>query len=271
MAPAFNVFVTGFGPFPSGDGERFEKNASHEVTKLLPSQLPPRSSSNPGDVQINIINPTATADGYVKTEYAYIRDYVKKLHAESKQYDLYLHIGMAYGWDFVSVERAAYQQIMTSSWAKNAHKRTGYYTTEDNAGKTVDDLGANPWTGVPIGLAPCFDIDATIEGAKTVLRSQSVFSDSKEAEIVIKQHEEAGTYCCGFIYYESMATKWKKKEKANVLFCHVPAETDKESLYRARDAIVAVIASATDQLLKQAKRETEMEAANQKGEATKKA
>ncbi|KAF2223271.1 hypothetical protein BDZ85DRAFT_249271 [Elsinoe ampelina] len=251
MAPVFNVFVTGFGPFPSGDGEKFEKNASHEVTKLLPSQLAPRSSSNPGDVQINIINPTAAPDAYVKTEYAYIRDYVKKLHADSKQYDLYLHIGMAYGWDFVSVERCAYKQIMTSSWAKNADKRTGYYTTKDNAGKTVLDLGPCPWDGVPIGLAPAFSIDDTIDRAKTVLRSQTAFAAEEDKEIVIKQHEEAGTYCCGFIYYESLANKWKKGEKANVLFCHVPGETDEKSLQRARDAIVAVIASATAQLIQE--------------------
>ncbi|PSK34585.1 hypothetical protein B9Z65_8911 [Elsinoe australis] len=250
-APTFNVFVTGFGPFPSGDGGQFSKNASHEVTKLLPSKLSARSSSNPGNADINIINPTSGEGAYVKTEYKFIREYCEKLHMENDDaIDLFLHVGMAYGWDFVSVERCAYKEVMTSSWAKNWKTRTGYYTTPDDSGKTVKDLGPCPWDDLPIGLSPCLDIDATIDGARLALQTKHAFGKQKETvPIVIKQHEEAGTYCCGFIYYESMAQRIKKGKKPNVLFCHVPGETDQLTLERARDAIVAVIASAANQLM----------------------
>ncbi|PNS14578.1 Pyroglutamyl-peptidase 1 [Sphaceloma murrayae] len=249
----FNVFVTGFGPFPKDDSEQFEDNASHEVTKLLPSRLAAGSASNPSAVEINILNPTAGEGQYVKVEYGYIRDYCRRLHGETTDsgdgqgVDLYLHIGMAYGWEFVSVERCAYKQGMTSSWAKNGKGRKGYYVLPDNAGRTVEDLGPCPWDGVPIGLAPMVDVDGVVEGARALVGAKELFEGRKGIEI--KQHPEAGTYCCGFIYYESLAHRWSKGREANVLFCHVPGQTDAGSLERARDGIVAVIAATVNQMV----------------------
>ena len=67
--------------------------------------------------------------------------------------------------------------------------------------------------------------------------------------LTVKAHHEAGSYCCGFTFYESLANCYIKKRTANVLFCHVPGETDRESLERARDSVLAIIVSAVDDLV----------------------
>ncbi|GAB7347138.1 hypothetical protein MBLNU459_g3261t1 [Dothideomycetes sp. NU459] len=276
-----NVFVTGFGPFPvhgggSNDGndggDKTHPNTSHLITKLLPSSLPAHSAANRSSTHINILNPTAGEGAYVKTEYAYIRQYTKQLHATSQQQqqqtvDLYLHIGMANGWDHVTVERRAYKQGFSSDWwggGSSSSSSAGtreYYTTADNAGKTARDAGACPWgADVPVGLATGVDVDAIVAGANASLSAaDGVQSDGAGVEgqgkpapppppLQVKPHHEAGSYCCGFIFYESLANRLVQGTRGEVMFCHVPGEFDQESLERGRDAIVAVIAAAVERL-----------------------
>jgi pyroglutamyl-peptidase len=65
--------------------------------------------------------------------------------------DLFIHLGEARGWNFVTVERVAYKQGMSSSWwGPNEEKQ--YYTMADNAGLTIKDVGPCPWDEVPMGL-----------------------------------------------------------------------------------------------------------------------
>lgn len=71
---------------------------------------------------------------------------------------------------------------------------------KDVEGKTVEDSGPNPWgEEVPMGLCTGLDIDNVVEGASKVLKT----SFGRD----VRAHEDAGTYCCGFIYYESLANK----------------------------------------------------------------
>ncbi|THV75365.1 peptidase C15, pyroglutamyl peptidase I-like protein [Aureobasidium pullulans] len=111
------VLVTGFGPFPRGNGKNYAQNTSHEITKLLPHTLSANSRFNPTGARIDIINPTSADGQAVKVEYAHIRDYVSGLHdTHGNNVDLILHMGMADGWNFISCERRAYKQTFTSCW-----------------------------------------------------------------------------------------------------------------------------------------------------------
>lgn len=139
----------------------------------------------------------------MRVEYAHIRSYTSALHtAHASDVDLIVHVGMADGWDFVSMERRAYKQGFTSCWGGRGGFGK-YYVIKDAAGKNINDTGECPWgEDVPVGLCTGLDVDGVVEGAKGLLeRCESV--SSRE----IKAHEDAGTYCCGFIYYESLANK----------------------------------------------------------------
>lgn len=73
---------------------------------------------------------------------------------------------------------------------------------KDAEGKTVEDAGPNPWgEEVPMGLGTGLDVDELVENASKVLKT--AFGRD------VRAHEDAGTYCCGFIYYESLANKVK--------------------------------------------------------------
>lgn len=186
-----------------------------------------------------------------------MRDFVKKLHEEyADKVDLILHIGMANGWNHVTVEQGAYRQDMSSSWWGDLAEE-GYYLKVDDAGQTVKDLKSMPWTNVPMGLRTALNAEKI---AQMAMLSQTMAGFGHElpingtsvrelTKVPIKMHDEAGPYLCGFIYYESMATCFVNNRRANVLFCHVPGETDEESLRRGRDAVVAIIGAAVGDLL----------------------
>jgi pyroglutamyl-peptidase len=107
---------------------------------------------------------------------------------------------MAEGWDFVSCERRAYKQGFTSSWATKSAGIGTYYTSKDAVGETVSDAGACPWDDtIPMGLATELNVDHVVEKAGQIL--STTFGRH------VRAHEDAGTYCCGFIYYESLANK----------------------------------------------------------------
>jgi len=89
----YSVIITSFGPFPNGRGGHYNINASNEIAKALPPHiefdLPPADSKDETTRQkegrrrrarVNILNPTAEQDAYVKTEYGYTRRYIQQLH-----------------------------------------------------------------------------------------------------------------------------------------------------------------------------------------------
>ncbi|KAH0378994.1 peptidase C15, pyroglutamyl peptidase I-like protein, partial [Aureobasidium melanogenum] len=212
------ILVTGFGPFPRGDGTNYAKNTSHEISKLLPQTLPARSQFNPTDHPITILNPTAAEGAAVRVEYAHIRDYTSALHTSSgATADLLLHLGMADGWNFVSCERRSYKQSFTSGWAGRLFKLGRYYMIKDAEGKTVEDAGPNPWgEEVPMGLGTGFDVDELVENA---------------------------------IANEAAKQKFTKQTPAEVLFCHVPGDLDRLNLHAAANSICAIMGAAAAQIL----------------------
>lgn len=247
--------------------------------------LPPTHPANPTTAHINLINPTAADGAYVRTEYAYIRTYAARLHARhTSDVDLFLHLGMAGGWDFVSVERRAYKQGFSSSWGGGRRGGGGaaqstYYMLPDAKGETVLDAPVCPWGDeVPIGLAPDLDIDAIVESARRMLASSeptahhsdedgngdgdvgtgvgtadstnTTTTTTTQGYVPVKPHHEPGGYGCGFMCYESLANKYVRGTKGDVVFCHVPGETDPDSLARACNTVMAIIGATVEDIMK---------------------
>ncbi|KAI8628183.1 hypothetical protein F5Y19DRAFT_438427, partial [Xylariaceae sp. FL1651] len=264
-----NVLITGMGPYPNGFGGRIDENTSYLVTTQLPRTLEPNTALNPSPSHINII----TLPHYVKTEYKYVRDFCKDLHQKhADDVDVFIHLGEARAWNWLTIERAAYKQGMSSNWWWAAEEKE-YYMGADDAGLTIKDIGPCPWEGVPMGLHSALDVDTIAEGARAVLKARYQFSkatsqdhdfqlagvadrvssdtvSSDRTPIQIKPHNEGGPYLCGFINYESLANRYVNKRDLNVLFCHMPGEADPANLNRTRDGILAIVVAAANEALR---------------------
>lgn len=163
---------------------------------------------------------------------------------------------MADGWDYVSIERRAYKQGFSSTfWGKREEK--AYYMLEDVAGKTVLDAPACPWgPDIPIGLSTDLDVDAIVAAANKRLQCPAEPAQTTgngipaDDHLQVKPHHEPGSYCCGFMYYESLANKLVNGTKAHVLFCHVPGETDQASLEKAKKSMLAIVGGAVEEMLR---------------------
>ena len=214
-------------------------------------------------------------------EYAYIRQYIQKLYDEYEDtVHLMLHLGMADGWDFYTVERFAYQEGFTSSWSGMSRSGKGYYCQiEDESGKTAEDIteaeGKGMWLNMPMGLSPSLDVDGVVTKSMEILKVDETETTLAAYEISrngidhtalqdtipsvtlgntanVVPHHEPGCYCCGFTYYESLATALTRpKRDIHVLFTHVPGESDERSLQRGRSAVLAIIGAACVQMADQ--------------------
>src|SRR5687768_14175005 len=108
-----------------------------------------------------------------------------------------------------------------------------------------------------MGLATGVDVEKVAGDAKRADNTESVRcqekTDGEEKErlkVQIIPHFEAGNYCCGFLYYESLATCLKRKLDTKVVFCHVPGWRDEARLKRGIDAICAIIGAICAQISK---------------------
>ncbi|KAH6717657.1 hypothetical protein BKA61DRAFT_732107 [Leptodontidium sp. MPI-SDFR-AT-0119] len=258
----YTVLVTGMGAYPDGHGGHYSAsdNTSHLVTQHLPSHIPASHPLNPTGLPIRILNPTSGPDSAVKSEYAYIRTYVKTLHAPSQEVnslDAIVHLGMADGWEWYTVEERAFKEGMSSTWWGESAE-AGYYMVLDDAGETVLDIKGEDegmWEDSPVGIMTRLDVDRAVRDAKRAVDSDCVddlkkVDVNKKLKVQIIPHFEAGNYCCGFIYYESLATCLKRKLDTKVVFCHVPGWRDEERLKRGADVVCAVIGAICNQMQK---------------------
>ncbi|KAH7413381.1 hypothetical protein BKA64DRAFT_660914 [Cadophora sp. MPI-SDFR-AT-0126] len=249
----YTVLVTGMGAYPDGLGGHYSAsdNTSHLITQHLPSHIPASHPLNPTNLPIRILNPTSGPNSAVKTEYAYIRSYTKTLHAESQKtnnLDAIVHLGMADGWEWYTVEERAFKEGMSSTWWGESAKE-GYYMVLDDAGETVLDIKGEDegmWKGSPMGLVTGVDVEKVVGDAKRAVNAE----DEEKLKIQIIPHFEAGNYGCGFIYYESLATCLKRKLDTKVVFCHVPGWRDEMRLKRGADVVCAIIGAICDQIPK---------------------
>jgi pyroglutamyl-peptidase len=166
--------------------------------------------------------------------------------------DAVIHLGQAVGFEFYTVEERAFNEKFTSTWGGATEEMEGYYLTPDGVGKTVRDIGVHEgrgmWDDVPMGLATRVDVPTIIDDVMGTINSEDVREGEKKMVLKVVPHFEAGPYGCGYTFYESLATCWKRKLDNKVLFCHVPGWADEERLKRGADVVCAIIGAVCKQI-----------------------
>lgn len=245
-------------PFPNGRGGYFRINTSHLITKLLPSHLSVLSPYNPTSLPIRILNPTSPDGQYVKCEYA-VRSFIQDLYDKYQdEVDAFVHLGMADGWEWYSVEERVFNERFTSNWCGADEAEVGYYMHHDAEGKTVRDIGEKVgkgmWDGMPLGLkAAGVNVRIVVDDVRKVVNHEAgeehEDNGKKKMKVDVISNDEAGNYGCGFIFYESLVTCWKRKLKTRVVFCHVPGWKEPERLGRGADFVCSVIGAVCRQVM----------------------
>ncbi|CAG8959079.1 hypothetical protein HYFRA_00012860 [Hymenoscyphus fraxineus] len=203
------VLVTGFAPFQ----DKYPINPSWEIASRLPPFLPP-SKTAPSNISALadlppvriLVHPEA-----IKVCYPVVRELVPKLWEESKKIDYAIHIGMASGRRFYSVERRAH--------------RDGYFN-KDVDNELLGDVERREkqgdrwiWSGMPEELLTSVDVVDVWRRWRGALPGADV-----------RISEDAGRYLCDFIFFSSLAHLTKKEEERRVVFFHVPVRCDEESI-----------------------------------------
>jgi len=140
--------------------------------------------------------------------------------AKRPKIDYMLHIGMAAGRNFYSVEKCGH--------------RDGY-AIPDVDGKLCEDKKRSEgkkwvWEGCPEKIVTDVDIDDVWRRWRCEL-----------PDVDIRPSDDAGRYLCDFIYYSSLAQLWKRGEERRVAFLHVPVDSDEEAISRGKEVTIELI------------------------------
>lgn len=212
--------------------DRFPINPSYEITKLLPALLPPV----PGHAtSVRII----TYPHPIRVSYDEVRTLVPAILASyTDAIDLVLHIGMASGRAHYALERLAH--------------RDGYSKSPDVDGKRLaPDAGTDYFGDCPHLLTTTLEYDEVFSAWQRGLR------DGPDAPPLVPTEEsnDPGHYLCDYIYFNSLAWFSRRSRKMlsdggvedrPVLFMHVPAESDPETLRRGVVATTALLRAMAD-------------------------
>jgi len=195
-------------------------NPSWEIAKSLPPFLPPSLRPATDNSYITEHPPVRILVHPEQVEVAYktVRQLVPKLW-EGRKVDYMVHIGMATGRRFYSVERRGH--------------RDGYKMKDVN-GQFLEELDRQEkhwtWAGMPDELQSSCDIDDTWRRWRVALPDTD-----------IRISEDAGRYLCDFIYFSSLAHLEKHGEERRVVFFHVPVDVDEKSIQTGIDTVVELI------------------------------
>ncbi|QDS71436.1 hypothetical protein FKW77_003544 [Venturia effusa] len=207
------VLVTGYGPFLN----QVPINPSWSITSILPDRLPATSSSP----KIRIIKYPHP----IRVAYQTVLDLVPKLldPVEGEvQADIVLHIGLAAGRPFYTLERQS--------------PRSPYWTGRDVDNQIFSQEKTDqlwPLLKFPQFLKPTFDANDVYERWKAHLPNPNTD---------VRPSSDPGNFLCGFIYYMSMSWFWRKQaEERPVMFLHVPLLTGEEQIEEGRDVAVGLI------------------------------
>ncbi|KAF7940007.1 uncharacterized protein EAE98_000134 [Botrytis deweyae] len=223
-AKEIRVLVTGFGPFRA----QFPINPSWEIASRLPSYVPTDVKDEGHHPHarppINKHTPRIKIETYgapVHVGYKAVRELVPVLLDDTKP-DYILHIGMASGRSFYSCERRGH--------------RDGYFMKDVDGSVLNDEYNKIKegddwvWHDCPGELLTSLPFD-------------KMFRQWKEAcpEVDTRISEDAGNYLCDFIYYTSLAHRYKHQKPNKAMFLHVPVDSDPESVRKGVEITTELI------------------------------
>lgn len=198
-------------------------NPSWEIAKNLPPFLPPPKQAAAGKSTVAdhppvriLVHPTP-----IRVAYKTVRELVPKLW-EGRKIDYMIHIGMASGRRFYSVERRGHRDDYLMRDVDDQLLR------DDERARQEGDKWV--WNGVPDELLTGTNIDDIWRRWRAALPN-----------IDVRISEDAGRYLCDFIYFSSLAHLYKKEEERRVLFLHVPVECDDFAVRKGVDITVELI------------------------------
>ncbi|KAH8771478.1 hypothetical protein BGZ57DRAFT_896202 [Hyaloscypha finlandica] len=213
------VLITGFGPFRA----QYPVNPSWEIAKSLPPFLPPPASPT-ADLSAIASSPPVRILVHpepIKVAYKTVRELVPKLW-EGRKIDYAVHIGMASGRRFYSVERRAHRDGYGMEDVDNE-------LLGDHARKNIEGEEWI-WHGLPEKLLTAVDVD-------DVWRRWRIAMPTTDVRI----SEDAGRYLCDFIYYSTLAHLTKKDEKRRAVFLHVPVDSDAAAVKTGVEVTIELI------------------------------
>jgi pyroglutamyl-peptidase len=165
--------------------------------------------------------------------------------------DVILHIGLAAGRKFFSLEQGA-------------HGR-GYGQIPDVDGERFDDSTAErtfPSSKFPVVLKTSFETSDVVARWKANLGYSSVEGNAEDDDAPdVRLSADAGNFLCGFIYYNSLAHYFSLDHAERpVAFMHVPdLSGDENKLQEGREVTIALIKALVESKRKNGARDAENE------------
>lgn len=173
----------------------------------------------------------------MRVSYDVVRGLVPALWDGKRRIDFCIHIGMAAGREYYSIERRAWktgysvgdvdgrlpgigedgrripapEQPATGADGKVPSPTRTPASEINVAPAEADEQRWESWEGLPEMLGPAIDVDEVLARWRGVMKGEDV-----------RVSNDAGRYLCEYIYYASLAHLWREKEEARVLFVHVP-------------------------------------------------
>lgn len=202
------ILVTGYGAFHA----RYPVNSSWSIASTLPDHLPATTTCP----RIKIIVPPEP----IQVAYSAVAAW-EEANLNLHDYDLVLHIGLAAGRKFFTVERRS--------------TRIPYWQKEDVLGQVFSkEMTEKMWPSetYPDVLAPTFDChDVWLRWRENVRQ-----------ELDVRPSDDPGNYLCGFIYYYSMAWYLRNRaEECPVMFLHVPDLPTEAQVAGGREVALGLI------------------------------
>lgn len=179
----------------------------------------------------------------IRVSYDGVRDLVPRLFSVYEQnVDIVLHIGMAPGRSFYSIE-------------KQAH-REGYHEKQDVDGKVLEKTdGETVWSDCPAVLQTSLNFDDVFDRWHAGLLTTPGVSPYVNG-VEVRKSEDAGHYMCDFIYYSMLAEYRKHRDPHNdyvdqmpVMFLHVPGSSTSEDIRKGKAVTITLIQALAESWL----------------------
>ena len=175
----------------------------------------------------------------MRVAYKTVRPLVPKLW-EGRKIDYMVHIGMASGRKFYSIERRGHRDgyvmrdVDNELLGDTERKERGDVCEWDGMPEEIlSDLNIDDiWKRWRVALPVCLDLAGLYYLICVCLRKQSTD---------VRVSEDAGRYLCDFIYYSSLATLERKGEEKRVVFLHVPVDVEEAALKTGVDVTIELI------------------------------